>query len=656
MSHLCTAATKPSIAAMTASRPATAASTTGATTIADSSNPLSAQSVIQARKRDTHFVTHDSIQSSPPGSAIFKDVAQGLVQSTQQLEEANTHPLAQVIEEHKKELALSGDVKVQVAQEVAGGDSTVVDGAVEKADDTAMTTHPLSGSNLQLNGSVASAPSNNAPPSPPRTQPASVVRPSTTPAAVVAAPHQVPSSQPANSQALQPHSNHPHAQSWQQRYMADYTTRNLQRDLLEIAETYQSTIRNEVDGLRSQLLNLRRNQVEESQRTTSALESFHGTNVTHVTEVKRTLSNFDTLLHRKFDELFSRMSQVEIRHSEVASLGQARAAGIELKYQERNEEIRAALDSLEKRMHEMMKGKIMTHNSSNGRPSTSAGGGDMPSAGNINLSLLQSHLDSSFKMVHDRLNSLTQDQSRHRERHVAEMGEMRRNLKEMHQQMKSLFMDAFVTLHQGSGGGGTNAMSNLFPKLTPASPGAHGSAHPTAAKKSFVLQAKSLNASSRRGAQQGQKQSQAFERDSNWNAQFHTPRPPSHSMAPPTDSLNLMQSSNDELSEEKMMHDPSNNGISPVFHTPAPLASLRSHAVSAPTTARRHTTPRNLLTQESSMHEMEHVLSVAKRDLQNRPATQQQQRRRTQPDTVSNDELAARQETPSFQPRPPSMP
>lgn len=30
------------------------------------------------------------------------------------------------------------------------------------------------------------------------------------------------------------------------RFMADYTTRNLQRDLLEIAETYKSTIRNEV--------------------------------------------------------------------------------------------------------------------------------------------------------------------------------------------------------------------------------------------------------------------------------------------------------------------------------------------------------------------------------------------------------------------------
>lgn len=30
------------------------------------------------------------------------------------------------------------------------------------------------------------------------------------------------------------------------RFVADYTTRNLQKDLLEIAETYKSTIRNEV--------------------------------------------------------------------------------------------------------------------------------------------------------------------------------------------------------------------------------------------------------------------------------------------------------------------------------------------------------------------------------------------------------------------------
>ncbi len=48
------------------------------------------------------------------------------------------------------------------------------------------------------------------------------------------------------------------------RCMTDYFTRNLQRDLLEIAETYQSTIRHEVDGLRGQIIQMRRKQADES--------------------------------------------------------------------------------------------------------------------------------------------------------------------------------------------------------------------------------------------------------------------------------------------------------------------------------------------------------------------------------------------------------
>lgn len=131
------------------------------------------------------------------------------------------------------------------------------------------------------------------------------------------------------------------------RYLADYTTRNLQRDLLEIAETYQSTIRNEVDGMRAQLVGMRRVQAEDRQMIQQQYNDLSS-------EVTHKISAFSHLLHTTSEQVGSavaglgdRVRTVEGQCGRTEQAAMARVRQVEEHYQDRNEEVRRWMQQLE---------------------------------------------------------------------------------------------------------------------------------------------------------------------------------------------------------------------------------------------------------------------------------------------------------------------
>lgn len=481
-------------------------------------NPLSSAASIAARKQQ-HFVTRDSVQSRPPGTAVF--LAAGAAAA-----EINAHPLASVIEQHRAEKAAANfansQARLAVGMETAAGGAVAATAAAHmetRAADssaTAIAVEPAaaspepaegawdtsdSGSNhvsfqsplfLQISSNPASAI-----PSPRAHTPRGLVAQAQAPTPAPA-PAPLPQSltpllqsntasprlQPLTAVAPAPPpgaGGNDQGSLQFQRYMSDYTTRNLQRDLLEIAETYQSTIRNEVDGLRGQLLQLRRQHADEVAKHSAAIAAAASQSAAQQAEQSRLLSVFELFLKTRVGEVMERMARVEKRTAAVDAHSTTRAAQAELRYSQRNDEIRALLQSMHARMDEHFGGKL---------PATA----DSQRAGlEKDMRTLQLNLEQALKIQHDRNSALTHELAQLRREGDASTRALQAQVVGVHAQMKSLFADAFAALDgAGASGGGGSVAHALLPLLTPAHPGAHGSTGPAGEKGNFVMQPRSM--------------------------------------------------------------------------------------------------------------------------------------------------------------------
>lgn len=453
----------PNLAASATGTPASAAPVSKS-----SQNPLSASSSLAARKRSEHFVTHDAVQLNPPGSAVFLAAAQAAIGAAEQ---ANLHPLAPVIEQHAKEKA------AEELGELTAGSAEQQDGARKEGEQPRQQQQQQQQQTLALPPATPQQQQQQSPPS-------HAIQPYSP------APHvSFPPSSPSRTAPPAPPAGASPDSSQFQRYMQDYTTRNLQRDLLEIAETYQSTIRNEVDGLRTQLLSVRRQHSEDLAKHSATLASFNLNASTLAAEQKRAISTLDHFVRNKITELLERMRLVEVRTAAVESSSVARSAQIELKYSQRNEEIREALNDMHQRLDQHFGGKLTAHSGN------SNGGGNNNAAvasSSLERDLLTLHvnLEQSLKLQSEKNACLSGDVTQLRHQIEENKRGLNKQILSVHNQMKSLFADAFASLDGASGGGGrgaSNLAHSLLPCLTPSNPGAYGASNLTSEKKRFIM-------------------------------------------------------------------------------------------------------------------------------------------------------------------------
>ena len=465
------------------------------TVVGPKANALSHAASIAARKQQ-HFVTKDSVQPRPPGTAVFNAVATAQ-QQAQQAQQHNGHPLAQVIEQHRAEKAGEMDVQTRMDKDLAEAAAASASSAAAAAPESTPASRPTTSS-----GRDATAPASLVVPSVLSSTANSPVQHarsithvssyvSAAPAQLVAAysthvPHVAAATAPpsppptAGAASAAPSAAPPGSpnSSAYQRYMADYTTRSLQRDLLEIAETYQATIRNEVDGLRSQLLQIRRQHSEDMAKLHAALASSANQLSVHQTEQKRSLSVLELFLRRQVSELVERMALVEKRAGQVDALGATRAAQMELKYSQRNEEVVKELRSLSS--------QLRSGGGDAGDDSSRKGSGSKALlALERDQRVLSSNFDALLLSTKDRSHALSSEMVRVREASEEGLRALRDQVLGLNQQMKSLFAEAFAGLTLPSG-------ERMLPLLAPATPGI-GAGTKEAQAQRFVMSPRKMN-------------------------------------------------------------------------------------------------------------------------------------------------------------------
>jgi hypothetical protein len=471
----------------------------------NNNNPLSNQSAIHARKpQGGRFVTRDSVQARPPGTAVFEAAGHELAERQAQQQQAAAalvhhqqhqqppgHPLSGVIEQHRLEkAAANGDQQaqaqldavaadVEAEQSAAGTDEGGWSATDNGSNQTASSSRPSTGALVPIGDSTAA--STAAPLSPRAPAAARAFAPLTKLGGVAhvgSGPLPGPPGPQASSSVLPLEPTHFH------RYMADYTTRNLQRDLLEIAETYQSTIRHEVDGLRAQLLQLRRQHSEETAKQAAALATAAALASSRETDLRRSVAVLESMLKDRLGELMTRMARVEGQSREVNDNALARAAQLELKYQERNEEIRGALHSLEAQIGAQAPHVKLA-------PSASLRQGL-----ERDVRVLATQIEHLASAHNERAQALAHDVSRLRTGADDTRRELSTQIQSVHSQMKSLFGDLCSLIDGGSGGGPRSTLHGMLPLLTPPCPGlpsgSGGNVSPAAAAKSIDPKARFL--------------------------------------------------------------------------------------------------------------------------------------------------------------------
>ena len=484
----------------------------------NSLNPFSRAGHIASRKMSALFVTHDSIQPSPPGTAVFLAAAKTAERENQQDEaereeaqarlheqEKNEHPLADVIEEYSKfkvvkeererrgEPMLEQEPAVQLAKDKDKASRVHVSqphNTASPSSDHSAGVWPDSASSVDGSQSMHSPltiRTSHSRPYTPQANPSEGVQsplvtyghdslpPRSEARAPSATNYHVPVHLPAESVPSPVEGTHDPAQF--RRYLADYTTRNLQRDLLEIAETYQSTIRNEVDGLRGQLLAARRGHSEDMAKQVSSFDTFTKSLTAQQLETRRLFTAVELFVREKVSELIMRMNQVEKSSSQVDSLSLARCAQLESKYQQRNEEVLHALTSMQLRMDDAGKDKLPAE--ARTQP--------------LEKDVMVLHINAEQSLrVQQEKNVMMQQEINYLKAALdkAQHG-LTAQISSVHAQMKSLFADAFATVHH-----------SILPSLQPNASGVHASskaAGPAPERTRFLVQARPMSMEERSG-------------------------------------------------------------------------------------------------------------------------------------------------------------
>jgi hypothetical protein len=191
------------------------------------------------------------------------------------------------------------------------------------------------------------------------------------------------------------------------------------------------------------------------------------------------------MLKDRLGELMTRMARVEGQSREVNDNALARAAQLELKYQERNEEIRGALHSLEAQIGAQAPHVKLA-------PSASLRQGL-----ERDVRVLATQIEHLASAHNERAQALAHDVSRLRTGADDTRRELSTQIQSVHAQMKSLFGDLCSLIDGGSGGGPRSTLHAMLPLLTPPCPGlpsgsGGGGTSPSAAAKSIDPKARFL--------------------------------------------------------------------------------------------------------------------------------------------------------------------